>query len=167
MTPKADVEINNAFHVKKIREGVLEIGVHVADVTHFVKSNSLVDREAKKRGTAVELVNRYVPMLPQRLGGDIVSLKAGEDRFTFSVIFNVEEVSGKMDGDPWVGKTIVRNGCNLVYENVDAVLGNDDSEVEDYIKEALRALLVRAPLLVSYLCGLYFDLPIARNEEIA
>jgi len=68
VTPKADVEINNAFHVKKIREGVLEIGVHVADVTHFVKSNSLVDREAKKKRHSCRVGQQICPNATSEIG---------------------------------------------------------------------------------------------------
>jgi protein SSD1 len=144
--PKEDVEINNAFHVKKVREGVWEIGVHVADVTHFVKPNSLVDREAKKRGTAVELVNRYVPMLPSKLGEDLVSLKPGEDRFAFSVVFIVD-ASGTIEGEPWIGKTIVKNDTNLLYGTVDCLVSGEGGEIEESLKEAVGALLVRNSVL--------------------
>ncbi|KAI5805893.1 hypothetical protein EDC01DRAFT_626698 [Geopyxis carbonaria] len=140
--PKEGAEVNNAFHVKKVSEGVWEIGVHVADVTHFVKPNSLVDREAKKRGTAVELVNRYVPMLPQQLGENLASLKPGEDRLAFSVVFTLDEESGKVEADPWVGKSIVKNNTKLTYSDVDqAVSGDEASTVEAPVKEAVATLM--------------------------
>ena len=139
ITPKEGVEINNAFHVKKAGEGKWEIGVHVADVTHFVKPNTLVDREAKKRGTAVELVNRYVPMLPQRLGEDIVSLKVGEDRLAWSVVFVVDEATGAID-EQWIGKSIIKNDKSLAYDEVDAIVGAEGADSE--FKEAIIALQV-------------------------
>lgn len=138
ITPKEDVEINNAFHVKKLREGVYEVGVHVADVTHFVKPNSLVDREAKKRGTAVELVNRYVPMLPKRLGEELISLKPSQDRFAFSVVLTVDE-GGEIEGQPWIGKTIVKNEVNHLYEIVESV-ATGAADVDDNMKEAVGIL---------------------------
>lgn len=146
ITPKEDVEINNAFHVKKAGEGKWEIGVHVADVTHFVKPNSLVDREAKKRGTAVELVNRYVPMLPQKLGEDIVSLKVGEDRLAFSVVIVVDENTGAVESQ-WIGKSIIKNDKGLTYDEVDAIVGTEGADSD--FKEAVVALQV---------CASYFQM---------
>jgi protein SSD1 len=140
--PKEGVEINNAFHMKKVSDGVWEIGVHVADVTHFVKPTSLVDREAKKRGTAVELVNRYVPLLPQRLAEDLVSLKPGQDRFAYSIVFNVDEATGKINGEPWIGKSIVKNDVTLLYDTVDSLFSGDGAEVEENLKEAVGILKV-------------------------
>lgn len=138
--PKDGVEINNAFHMKKIGDGTWEIGVHVADVTHFVKPTSLVDREAKKRGTAVELVNRYVPLLPQRLAEDLVSLKPGQDRFAYSIVFKVDEATGKIDGDPWIGKSIVKNDVTLLYDSVDSLLAGQGGETDESLEEAVGIL---------------------------
>lgn len=141
ITPKEGAEINNAFHVKRVSDGLWEIGVHVADVTYFVKPNSLVDREAKKRGTAVELVNRYVPMLPSRLGEDLISLKPGEDRFAFSVVFQFEEATGKLEGEPWIGKSIVKNDVNLLYGAIDSLVAGE-GDIEASLKEAVGAIQV-------------------------
>lgn len=142
IVPKEDLEVNNAFHVKKVGDDAWEIGVHVADVTHFVKPNSLVDREAKKRGTAVELVNRYVPMLPSKLGEDLVSLELGEDRFAFSVVVTMAS-NGELEGEPWIGKTVVKNDVSLLYDTVDSVMRGDSAEIEDDLKESVETLLVR------------------------
>jgi protein SSD1 len=151
--PKEGVEINNAFHMKKVSDGVWEIGVHVADVTHFVKPTSLVDREAKKRGTAVELVNRYVPLLPQRLAEDLVSLKPGQDRFAYSIVFNVDEATGKINGEPWIGKSIVKNDVTLLYDTVDSLFSGDGAEVEENLKEAVGILKVIEALSQSISCS--------------
>jgi protein SSD1 len=88
--PNGSKELDDAIHFKYLDDGRVEIGMHVADVAHFIKANSLVDREAKKRGTAVYLMNRTVNMLPPRLSNDICCLNPGEDRYTVSVVFNQE-----------------------------------------------------------------------------
>ncbi|KAL7275202.1 Translational repressor [Rhizina undulata] len=142
ISAKEGTEINQAFHVKKAREGVWEIGVHVADVTHFVKANSLVDREAKKRGTGVELINRSVPMLPPKVAEDLASLKLDQDRLSFSVVFNVEESTGKiLEEETWIGKGIVKNNVNLLYSNVDAlVFGEESAAIPEDLKEGVSVL---------------------------
>lgn len=143
LSSKGEGEINNAFHVKKLEDGLLEIGVHVADVAHFVKANSLVDREAKKRGTAVELLDRYVPMLPQRLGEDLISLKPGQDRLAVSVIFTVKEETAAIEGETWVGKSVVKNDTNLNYDDLDCLLSGVEVEsVEADLEESVVALNV-------------------------
>lgn len=117
------VELGNAVHVKTKPDGKIEIGVHVPDVTYFVKPNSLVDREAKKRGTAVHLVNRFCAMLPQKLSTEICSLTPGQDRFTVSVVFSVNPTNGAVaEGDTWIGRGIVKSGGKLSLAEIDQAL---------------------------------------------
>ena len=127
--PNGTKELDDAIHVKDLGDGKVEIGIHVVDAAHFVKANSLVDREAKKRGTGVYLMNRAVNMLPPRLSSDICSLSPGEERFTVSVVFQVELKSGKVvDEEAWIGKGIIKSSGKLAYDEVDAVI-NGDNEV--------------------------------------
>lgn len=137
-------DISQSFHVRQVSKSRWEVGVHIADVAYFVKPNSLVDREARKRGTGVELVNRLVPMLPQKLAEDIMSLKEGQDRFTVSVVFTVNaETQEIIEEETWVGKGIVNNTASLLYKDVDAVLsGSDNESVSGELKDALRILQV-------------------------
>lgn len=121
--------IGHAFHTKKVSETVWEIGVHITDVSFFVKPNSLVDREAKKRGTGVELINRSVPLLPAKLADELISLKPGQDRFTYSVVFQVNAKDGKViEEETWVGKAIVKNDANFMFGDVDAIISNAGGE---------------------------------------
>jgi protein SSD1 len=92
--------------VKLNEDGTYDIGVHIADVSHFVKPNSPLDRDAKKRATSVYLVQRAVPMLPPALSEEMCSLKPGQDRLTFSVIFTVTKEAKFVS--KWFGKTIIR-----------------------------------------------------------
>lgn len=123
--PNGTMEFDDAIHVKKIEGGNLEIGIHVADVAHFIKANSLVDREAKKRGTGVYLMNRAVSMLPPRLSTEICSLSPGEERFTVSVVFQVDAKTGRVVEEPWIGKAVIKSAGKLSYDEVDAVLNGD------------------------------------------
>lgn len=116
-------QLSNALHVKTLSDGKVEIGVHVPDVAHFVKSNSLVDREAKKRGTAVHLVNKMCALLPPVLFAKVCSLMPGEERLTVSVVFKVNQETGVVaEGDTWIGKGIVNSGGKLSLSEIDDAL---------------------------------------------
>ncbi|KAK3359230.1 hypothetical protein B0T25DRAFT_532316 [Lasiosphaeria hispida] len=116
-------ELGNGVHVKSLPDGKIEVGIHVPDVTHFVKLNSLVDREAKKRGTAVHLINRFCALLPSKLSSEICSLTPKEDRLTVSVVFHVNPHNGAVaEGDAWVGKGIVQSGAKLSLAQIDDAL---------------------------------------------
>jgi len=140
--PNGAKELDDAIHVKTLDDGRLEIGMHVADVAHFIKANSLVDREAKKRGTAVFLMNRTVDMLPPRLSEDICCLKPGEDRYTVSVVFKVDPATGRIEDDEtWVGKTVIKSSGKLSYDDVDAVVsGSGSTELDSERAEQIRSL---------------------------
>lgn len=126
--PTGTKELDDAIHVKKLADGRIEIGVHVADIAHFVKANSLVDREAKKRGTGVYLMNRVVNMLPPRLSSGICSLLPGEERLTISVVFQLDPTTATVDDNVWIGKGVIKSSGKLSYEDVDAVI-NGKAEV--------------------------------------
>ena len=124
--PNGAHELDDALHVKDLGNGKVEVGIHVADAAHFVKANSLVDREARKRGTGVYLMNRAVNMLPPRLASDICSLSPGEARFTVSVVFQVDLETGSiLEDQTWIGKSIINSSGKLTYEEVDAVIYGD------------------------------------------
>ncbi|PHH61885.1 hypothetical protein CDD81_7749 [Ophiocordyceps australis] len=119
------VELGNAVHIKTGADGKIEVGIHVPDVAHFVKPNSLVDREAKKRGTSVQLLNRFCALLPPKLSGELCSLQPQEDRLTVSVVFNVNAHTGAVaEGDSWVGRSIVKSAGKLSLQDIDRALGD-------------------------------------------
>lgn len=116
-------ELGNAVHVKTQPDGKVEVGIHVPDVTHFVKPNSLVDREAKKRGTSVQLLNRFCAMLPTKLAGEVCSLVPDEERLTVSVVFNVNPHTGAVaEGDSWVGRGIIKSSGKVALADIDSAL---------------------------------------------
>lgn len=130
--PNGANELDDAIHVKTQDDGKIEIGIHIADVAHFIKANSLVDREAKKRGTGVYLMNRSCNMLPPKLASEICSLSPGEERLTVSVVFKVNPQTGAVaEDDIWIGKGIIKSAGKLTYKDVDAVLsGHTDVKLE-------------------------------------
>ncbi|KAI9894293.1 MAG: hypothetical protein M1814_004147 [Vezdaea aestivalis] len=140
--PNGAKELDDAIHVKTVDSGKVEVGVHIADVAHFIKANQLVDREAKKRGTGVYLMNRTVDMLPPKLTSEICSLSPGEDRFTVSVVFTVDIKTGAVDEDDlWIGKAIIKSSGKLAYRDVDSVLGGDESiKLEGVSVEEIKLL---------------------------
>ncbi|RYP24476.1 hypothetical protein DL765_000496 [Monosporascus sp. GIB2] len=129
-------ELGDAIHVKTEADGKIEIGVHVPDVTHFVKPNSLVDREAKKRGTAVHLVNRVCALLPPKIASDVCALTPGEERLTVSVVFRVNPHTGAVaDGDAWVGKSIIKSAAKLTLKEIDDAIADQ----ADFKHDAVQA----------------------------
>ncbi|KAJ2966001.1 hypothetical protein NQ176_g10348 [Zarea fungicola] len=114
-------ELGNAVHVKTRPDGKIEMGIHVPDVAHFVKPNSLVDREAKKRGTSVQLVDRFCALLPPKLAGEVCSITPEEERLAVSVVFSVNPHNGAVaEGDAWVGRSIVKSSGKLSLADIDA-----------------------------------------------
>lgn len=118
-------ELGNAIHVKTRADGKIDIGIHIPDVAHFVKPNTLVDREAKKRGTSVQLLNRFCALLPPKLTEEVCSLVPGEDRLAVSVVFTVNPHNGSVaEGDSWVGRSIVRSSAKLALADMDKALAD-------------------------------------------
>jgi protein SSD1 len=146
--PNGSNELDDAIHIKTTEDGKIEIGIHIADVAHFIKANSLVDREAKKRGTAVYLMNRACNMLPPKLASEICSLTPGQDRLTVSVVFKVNPQTGVVaDEDTWIGKGIIKSTGKLGYKDVDAVLsGEADVNLEGAEVKDIQILNVSLPI---------------------
>ena len=141
--PNGSEELDDALHVKGGKDGLLEIGIHVADVANFIKPNSLVDREAKKRGTGVFLMNRAVSMLPAKLS-EICSLSPGQDRFAVSVVFKVDRNTGRIaEEQTWIGKSIIKSIGKLSYKEVDAIIeGGKGSSLEGVSANDIETLHV-------------------------
>lgn len=145
--PNGANELDDAIHVQTDADGKIEIGIHIADVAHFIKANSLVDREAKKRGTAVYLMNRSCNMLPPKLASDVCSLIPDQDRLTVSVVFKVNAHNGVVyDEETWIGKSIIKSSGKLSYKEVDAVLsGNTDTKLDGVDAKDIQILHVSSP----------------------
>jgi len=108
-------DFDDALSIEKLENGHWEIGVHIADVTHYVRPGTELEREAKHRATSVYLVDRVIPMLPERLSNGLCSLRPNEDKLTFSAVFELDE-KGKLY-DSWFGKTIIHSDRRFAYED--------------------------------------------------
>lgn len=106
--PDTAKDVDDALSIKANDDGTYDVAVHIADVSFFVKANTPLDRDARKRATSVYLVQRAVPMLPPALSEQLCSLLPGQDRLAFSVIFTMD-TEGKVLRK-WFGKTIIRSG---------------------------------------------------------
>lgn len=107
-------DFDDALSIEKLENGNWEIGVHIADVTHYVRPGTELEREGKHRATSVYLVDRVIPMLPERLSNGLCSLRPNEDKLTFSAVFELDE-NGKLY-ESWFGKTIIHSDRRFAYE---------------------------------------------------
>ena len=118
--PKDAKDFDDALSIRLIKPGLWEVGVHIADVTHYVKEGGVIDKEAEKRATSVDLVDRTIPMLPERLCNFICSLRPDEEKLAFSVIFNMNE-KGEVK-DSRIVHTIIKSDRRFTYEEAQKVI---------------------------------------------
>ena len=111
----------------EIKKDKTEIGIHIADVSHFLKKDSILDKEAYKRGTSVYLVDRVVPMLPESLSNNLCSLRPNEDKYTFSALFTFNK---KLQiTDQWFGKTIINSNQRFSYDEAQHIIENNNTTI--------------------------------------
>ncbi len=124
-------DFDDALSVRKVRDGVWEVGVHIADVTHYVRPGSVVDTEAEARGTSVYLVDRTVPMLPERLCNELCSLRPHEESLCFSAVFTLNENLEILD--EWFGRTVIYSDRRFAYAEAQEIIetGRGDFAEED------------------------------------
>lgn len=115
-------DFDDAISFKKLPNGHYEVGIHIADVSHYVKLNTLLDKEARKRGTSVYLVDRTIPMLPEELSNGLCSLNEKVDRLTFSAIFELDKIGAIYK--EWFGRTIIHSDKRFTYEEAQKILDN-------------------------------------------
>ena len=134
-------DFDDALSFRKLDNGSYEVGVHIADVTHYVKPDSVVDREARERGTSVYLVDRTVPMLPEKLCNKLCSLRPQEEKLTFSAVFEITPL-GRIVSQ-WFGKTVIYSDYRFSYEEAQEIIENPDGPhdgVPGDIADAVLAL---------------------------
>lgn len=124
-------DFDDALSIRPLREGAWEVGVHIADVTHYVTPGSVVDQEAQARATSVYLVDRTVPMQPERLSNELCSLRPDEDKLTFSAIFEMDD-DGNILGQ-WLGRTVIRSDRRFSYDEVQAMIEGGDGEFKEQL----------------------------------
>ena len=124
-------DFDDALSLCKMQDGVWEIGVHIADVTHYVTPGSVVDSEAQERATSVYLVDRTVPMLPERLCNDLCSLRPHEDKLCFSAVFTMNENAEILD--EWFGRTVIHSDRRFAYEEAQEVIESGRGDFSEEI----------------------------------
>lgn len=140
--PKDAKDFDDALSIRKIKNGLWEVGVHIADVTHYVKEGGIIDKEAEKRATSVYLVDRTIPMLPERLCNFICSLRPNEEKLAFSVIFDITE-KGEVK-DSRVVHTVINSDRRFTYEEAQQIIETKEGDFKeevlmlDTIAKALR-----------------------------
>ncbi len=134
--PRDAKDFDDALSIRPLEKGHYEVGVHIADVSHYVLEGSIIDKEAQQRGTSVYLVDRTIPMLPERLCNYICSLRPDEDKLAFSVIFDMDE-DAKVYSSRIV-HTIIRSNRRFVYEEVQEILeqNGEADDIEGHIPVA-------------------------------
>lgn len=124
-------DFDDAISYRVLDNGHYEIGVHIADVSHFVQRGSAIDKEAYLRGTSVYLVDRVIPMLPEKLSNNVCSLRPHEDKLTFSAIFEMDKEGHIIE--EWFGKTVIHSDRRFTYEEVQEILENGKGEYAEEI----------------------------------
>ena len=124
-------DFDDAISFKAISESELEIGVHIADVSHYVRPGTALDKEALKRATSVYLVDRTIPMLPEILSNDLCSLNPNEDKLAFSAIFRMNKKTAEVK-ERWFGRTVINSNKRFTYENAQESIDSGEGE---YAKE--------------------------------
>ncbi|WP_293915073.1 MULTISPECIES: ribonuclease R [unclassified Sphingobacterium] len=126
-------DFDDAISFQQLPNGNYEIGVHIADVSHFVKPDTALDKEAFERATSVYLVDRVIPMLPERLSNDLCSLRPNEDRLCFSAVFELDDKANIHD--QWFGRTVIHSDRRFSYEEAQEVIEN---KTGDFATEILK-----------------------------
>lgn len=129
--PEDAKDFDDAISFEEITGGNIRLGVHIADVSHYVREGSALDREAFGRGTSVYMVNEVIPMLPERLSNDLCSLKPGVDRLTYSVLMELDS-HGKIQSYV-IRKTLIHSKKRFTYEDVQKVLTSGKGELRDIL----------------------------------
>lgn len=132
--PKDAKDFDDALSFKVLENDLYEVGIHIADVSHYVKPNTVLDDEAYQRATSIYLVDRVVPMLPERLSNGACSLRPHEEKYTFSAVFKMN--SKAEIKDHWFGRTVTYSDSRFAYEEAQAIIENNPGLTLAEIEEA-------------------------------
>ena len=130
--PEDAKDFDDAISYNPLANGHLEVGVHIADVSHYVRENSPLDKEAYRRATSVYLVDRTIPMLPEKLSNGVCSLRPNEDKLTFSAVFELDE-NGKIFNE-WFGRTVIHSKRRFTYEDAQERLDSGEGDLAKELK---------------------------------
>ena len=124
-------DFDDALSLRQLDNGNWEVGVHIADVTHYVRPGSLVEDEAKNRATSIYLVDRVVPMLPEKLSNNVCSLNPAEDKLTYSAVFELNDKSEIID--EWFGRTVINSDKRFSYGEAQLVIDTGEGDMKEEI----------------------------------
>jgi len=124
-------DFDDALSIEKLTNGNYEVGVHIADVSHYVRPGTFIDNEASSRGNSVYFVGKAIPMLPEKLSSDICSLRPNEDRLTFSVIFEITEKAAVINHK--ISKSIIRSKRRFTYEEAQKIIESGEGDYSNEI----------------------------------
>lgn len=129
--PKDAKDFDDALSFEKLENGNYSIGIHIADVSHYLQEGTILDEEAFTRGTSVYLVDRTIPMLPEVLSNFACSLRPNEDKFTFSAVFEINEKAEVVD--QWFGRTVTHSNQRMAYEEAQYIIETSDRTIPEDI----------------------------------
>ncbi len=129
-------DFDDALSFMRLSNGNVEIGIHIADVSHYVREGEPMDKEAQERGTSIYLVDRVIPMLPEVLSNDLCSLRPNEDRLAFSAVFEMNADAGIVG--EWYGQTIIHSNRRFSYEEAQQVLDTQSGDNLEELNEMMR-----------------------------
>lgn len=128
-------DFDDALSLRALDGNTFEVGIHIADVSHYVAENDPIDTEAQKRGTSIYLVDRVIPMLPEVLSNDLCSLRPHEDRLAFSAIFTLRTDGSVLD--TWYGKTVIHSNRRFTYEEAQDILTKGAGDMHDMLAQLM------------------------------
>ncbi|MBK9637566.1 MAG: ribonuclease R [Bacteroidetes bacterium] len=124
-------DFDDALSVQTLKNGNLEVGIHIADVSHYVTPSSSLEEEAFDRATSIYLVDRVIPMLPEKLSNNVCSLRPGEDKLCFSAVFEIDKEAKVLE--EWFGRTVIHSQRRFSYEEAQEVIETGKGDMEEYI----------------------------------
>lgn len=124
-------DFDDALSIRPLENGNWEVGVHIADVTHYVRKGSLIEEEAYNRATSVYLVDRVVPMLPEHLSNGICSLRPNEEKLCFSAVFEMDDHADVIN--TWIGKTIINSDRRFTYEEAQEIIETNEGDFKEEV----------------------------------
>ena len=129
--PQDAKDFDDAISLRRLENGHWEVGVHIADVSHYVKPGSAIDEEAYSRGTSIYLVDRTIPMLPEKLCNNVCSLRPHEEKLTFSAVFEMDDEAHVLSH--WIGRTVIKSCRRYTYEEVQAMIEGGEGDYKEQI----------------------------------
>jgi ribonuclease R len=124
-------DFDDALSLQPLENGLWEVGIHIADVSHYVKTKTILDSEAFDRATSVYLVDRVVPMLPEKLSNGVCSLRPNEDKLTFSAVFKMNEKGEVLD--EWFGRTVIHSHRRFTYEEAQMIIETGEGDMKEQV----------------------------------